>query len=208
MRTGGAASDIGPVDREVEAFLPTRSADFLAIGYRAVDTRSEHIALVLGDVAGKEDVLTRLHSVCLTGDVFGSLRCDCGVQLEKSMDLIAEEGEGVIVYNPTHEGRGTGLIDKLAAYRLQEQGFDTAEANEQIGHAVDARHYGVDAQILHDLQVASVRLLTNNPEKINQLRLYGIEVSGRVPLWVGENPHNRAYLETKETRLGHFGDRR
>lgn len=193
------------VARESEALLPTKIAEFRAIGYRAKDTGSEHIALVLGDVAGHHDVITRLHSVCLTGDVFGSLRCDCGVQLEESMRLIAEAGEGIIVYNPTHEGRGTGLIDKLAAYRLQEQGLDTAEANVQIGHAVDNRHYGVDAQILHDLKVSSVRLITNNPEKIEQLCMYGIEVGDRIPLWVGENPHNSFYLQTKATKLGHLG---
>ncbi|MFV9672057.1 MAG: bifunctional 3,4-dihydroxy-2-butanone-4-phosphate synthase/GTP cyclohydrolase II [Acidimicrobiia bacterium] len=192
------------VTRQSEASIPTSIADFRAIGYRSKDTGSEHIALVLGDVAGHQDVLTRLHSVCLTGDVFGSLRCDCGVQLEESMRLIAAEGEGVIVYNPTHEGRGTGLIDKLAAYRLQEQGLDTVEANEKIGHPVDSRHYGVDAQILHDLKVSSVRLLTNNPEKIEQLKLFGVEVSERVPLWVGETPQNRFYLETKERKMGHL----
>lgn len=193
------------VTRESEAQIPTKIADFRAIGYRSKDTGSEHIALVLGDVTGHHDVITRLHSVCLTGDVFGSLRCDCGVQLEESMRMIAEAGEGIIVYNPTHEGRGTGLIDKLAAYRLQEQGFDTAEANEQIGHPVDSRHYGVDAQILHDLKVSSVRLITNNPDKIEQLRMFGVDVEGRIPLWVGENPHNRFYLETKTKKLGHLG---
>jgi len=193
------------VTRVADAALPTNSAEFRAFGYRANDTGSEHIALVLGDVAGANNVLTRLHSVCLTGDVFGSLRCDCGAQLRESMDLISAEGEGIIVYNPTHEGRGTGLLDKLAAYRLQEEGFDTVEANEQIGHAVDSRHYGVDAQILHDLKVASVRLITNNPEKIDQLRVFGIEVNDRIPLWVGQNSHNSFYLKTKEEKLGHFG---
>ncbi len=121
------------------------------------------------------------------------------------MRQISEAGEGVIVYNPTHEGRGIGLIEKLAAYRLQEEGFDTVEANRQIGHPPDERHYGVDAQILHDLEVASVRLLTNNPEKIDQLAAFGIEVSERLSLWVGENHHNRFYLETKEAKLGHIG---
>jgi 3,4-dihydroxy 2-butanone 4-phosphate synthase/GTP cyclohydrolase II len=193
------------VTRVSEAALPTEVADFRAFGYRANDTASEHIALVLGDVAGHEGVLTRLHSVCLTGDVFGSLRCDCGAQLRESMALIAEQGEGVIVYNPTHEGRGTGLTDKLVAYRLQEQGLDTAEANEQIGHAVDSRHYGVDAQILHDLKVSSVRLITNNPDKIHQLEGFGVEVTERVPLWVGQNSHNRFYLQTKAGKLGHLG---
>ena len=121
------------------------------------------------------------------------------------MRIIAEAGEGIIVYNPTHEGRGTGLIDKLAAYRLQEQGYDTAEANEQIGHSVDSRHYGVDAQILHDLKVSSVKLITNNPEKIDQLRMYGVDVGERIPMWVGENPHNSFYLQTKTAKLGHLG---
>jgi 3,4-dihydroxy 2-butanone 4-phosphate synthase/GTP cyclohydrolase II len=193
------------VSRESEATIPTELGVFIAVGYRAIDTGSEHVALVLGDVSGKEGVLTRVHSVCLTGDVFGSQRCDCGIQLRESMRQIAEEGRGVIVYNPTHEGRGIGLVEKLAAYRLQEEGLDTVEANRQIGHPPDKRHYGVDAQILHDLKVASVRLLTNNPEKIEQLAAFGIEVSERVPLWVGENRHNRFYLRTKAEKLGHLG---
>ena len=193
------------VTRVADAALPTNSGEFRAFGYRAIDTGSEHIALVLGDVAGRDGVLTRLHSVCLTGDVFGSLRCDCGAQLRESMDLISAEGEGIIVYNPTHEGRGTGLLDKLTAYRLQEEGLDTVEANEQIGHAVDSRHYGVDAQILHDLKVSSVRLITNNPAKIDQLREFGVDVTERIPLWVGENSHNEFYLKTKEEKLGHIG---
>lgn len=193
------------VDRESEASIPTLGAVFRGIGYRTRDIDSEHIALVLGDVEHEDDVLVRLHSACLTGDVFASLRCDCGAQLAEAMKLIAEEGRGVIVYNPTHEGRGVGLIDKLAAYRLQEQGLDTAEANQRLGHPVDDRHYGVDAQILRDLEISSVRLLTNNPDKIAQLRLFGVTVSERVPLWVGENSNNSFYLETKEKRLGHLG---
>jgi 3,4-dihydroxy 2-butanone 4-phosphate synthase / GTP cyclohydrolase II len=193
------------VSRQAEATIPTEHGDFTAIGYRALDTGSEHVALVLGDVSGKEGVLTRVHSVCLTGDVFGSQRCDCGIQLRESMRRIAAEGRGVIVYNPTHEGRGIGLIEKLAAYRLQEEGLDTVEANRQIGHPADERHYGVDAQILHDLKVVSVRLLTNNPEKLEQLAAFGVDVNQRVPLWVGENQHNRFYLRTKETKLGHLG---
>ena len=193
------------VSREAEATIPTEYGEFLAIGYRALDTRSEHMALVLGDVAGKDGVLTRVHSVCLTGDVFGSRRCDCGAQLRESMRRIADEGQGIIVYNPTHEGRGIGLVEKLAAYRLQEDGLDTVEANQQIGHPPDQRHYGVDAQILLDLKVASIRLLTNNPEKLDQLAAFGITISERVPLWVGENHHNKSYLETKESKLGHLG---
>ncbi|MCH8899785.1 MAG: bifunctional 3,4-dihydroxy-2-butanone-4-phosphate synthase/GTP cyclohydrolase II [Acidobacteria bacterium] len=193
------------VSREAEATIPTEYGEFLAVGYRAMDTRSEHMALVLGDVAGKDDVLTRVHSVCLTGDVFGSRRCDCGAQLRESMRRIADEAQGIIVYNPTHEGRGIGLVEKLAAYRLQEDGLDTVEANQQIGHPPDQRHYGVDAQILHDLKVASIRLLTNNPEKLDQLAAFGVTISERVPLWVGKNHYNKSYLETKESKLGHLG---
>jgi 3,4-dihydroxy 2-butanone 4-phosphate synthase/GTP cyclohydrolase II len=158
----------------------------------------------MGEVTGKVDVLTRIHSVCLTGDVFGSLRCDCGPQLEESMRQIAEEGLGVIVYNTTHEGRGIGILNKIAVYDLQEQGLDTVDANREIGHSDDARHYGVDAQILHDLKISSVRLLTNNPDKIEQLTNYGVGVVGREPLWVGETPENTTYLHTKTERMGHL----
>ena len=150
------------------------------------------------------DVLTRVHSVCLTGDVFGSMRCDCGSQLDEAMRLIADAGTGVVVYNTAHEGRGIGILDKIAAYHLQEEGLDTVEANRQIGHADDSRHYGVDAQILHDLGVRSVRLLTNNPDKIDQLMRYGIDVTDREEIWVGETPQNEAYLRTKEARMGHI----
>ena len=159
-----------------------------------------------GDVAGKSDVLVRVHSVCLTGDVFGSRRCDCGAQLAEAMRRIAEADEGIIVYNPSHEGRGIGLVHKLAAYQLQDSGLDTVEANLEMGHEPDERHYGVDAQILNDLKVSSVRLLTNNPEKIDQLRELGVDVVERVPLWVGRNGHNQRYLETKAQKLGHLSD--
>lgn len=192
------------VTRESRATLPTRFGDFSLIGYRAQTDDSAHVALTMGDLAGKEHVLTRVHSVCLTGDVFGSLRCDCGSQLEEAMRLIAETGEGVIVYNTAHEGRGIGILDKIAAYDLQEQGLDTVDANRQIGHADDARHYGVDAQILHDLDIRSVRLLTNNPDKIEQLRRYGVDVVDREAIWVGETDYNRDYLETKAERMGHI----
>jgi 3,4-dihydroxy 2-butanone 4-phosphate synthase/GTP cyclohydrolase II len=194
------------VTRESKASLPTAFGTFKVVGYRSETDGSAHVALVMGDVAGREEVLTRVHSVCLTGDVFGSLRCDCGAQLEESMRRIAEKGEGVIVYNTSHEGRGIGILDKLAAYHLQEQGLDTVDANRQIGHADDKRHYGVDAQILHDLAIHSVLLLTNNPDKIRQLSKYGIDVVDRQPLWVGETPENRAYLRTKEKRMGHLGE--
>jgi 3,4-dihydroxy 2-butanone 4-phosphate synthase/GTP cyclohydrolase II len=193
------------VERVSEAQLPTALGPFRVIGYRSTIDQSAHVALAMGGLEGAEDVVARVHSVCLTGDVFGSLRCDCGAQLQEAMRRIAQEGRGVIVYNTSHEGRGIGILDKIAAYHLQEQGLDTVEANRQIGHADDGRHYGVDAQILRDLGVASVRLLTNNPDKIDQLRRYGIDVVGREPLWVGVTPQNRAYLETKEARMGHLG---
>jgi len=192
------------VTREATATLPTKFGDFDLIGYRSHTDHSPHIALTMGDIAGKDDVLTRVHSVCLTGDVFGSLRCDCGAQLDESMRLIAQEGEGCIVYNAAHEGRGIGILAKIAAYDLQEQGLDTVDANRQIGHADDARHYGVDAQIIHDLGIRSVRLMTNNPDKVDQLERYGVSVIAREPIWVGETVENRSYLDTKTTRMGHI----
>ena len=194
------------VNREASAVLPTQHGTFEIVGYRSITDNSQHVALVMGDVTGKLDVLTRVHSVCLTGDVFGSLRCDCGTQLDESMRRIAEVGEGVIVYNTTHEGRGIGILNKIAAYDLQEQGLDTVDANREIGHSDDARHYGVDAQILHDLKISSVRLLTNNPDKIEQLTTFGVDVVGREPLWVGETPENSTYLHTKTERMGHLGE--
>lgn len=192
------------VNRVSQASLPTKYGDFTLIGYETATDASPHLALTMGDLAGKEGVLTRVHSVCLTGDVFGSLRCDCGSQLREAMRLIADAGEGVIVYNAAHEGRGIGILDKISAYNLQEQGLDTVDANRKIGHADDARHYGVDAQILHDLGVESVRLLTNNPDKIEQLKRYGVDVVDRDAIWVGETNENRVYLETKEKRMGHM----
>jgi 3,4-dihydroxy 2-butanone 4-phosphate synthase/GTP cyclohydrolase II len=194
------------VTREASAALPTQHGTFEIVGYRSMTDGSQHVALVMGDVTGKLDVLTRVHSVCLTGDVFGSLRCDCGTQLDESMRRIAEKGEGVIVYNTTHEGRGIGILNKIAVYDLQEQGLDTVDANREIGHSDDARHYGVDAQILHDLKISSVRLLTNNPDKIEQLTNYGVDVVGREPLWVGETPENTTYLHTKTERMGHLAE--
>lgn len=192
------------VERRSEATLPTSHGDFQVVGYRSSIDHSAHVALVMGDIGDGDDVLTRVHSVCLTGDVFGSLRCDCGTQLREAMRAIEREGRGVIVYNTTHEGRGIGILDKIAAYALQEQGLDTVEANRRIGHADDGRHYGVDAQILRDLGVASVRLMTNNPDKIDQLARYGVKVGDRTPLWVGETPENRDYLRTKAARMGHL----
>ncbi|MCL1598173.1 MAG: bifunctional 3,4-dihydroxy-2-butanone-4-phosphate synthase/GTP cyclohydrolase II, partial [Actinomycetia bacterium] len=192
------------VHRQSQATLPTRYGEFTLIGYQAQTDASPHVALTMGSLDGRKGVLTRVHSVCLTGDVFGSLRCDCGSQLAEAMRLISEAGEGVIVYNAAHEGRGIGILDKIAAYDLQEKGLDTVDANRQIGHVDDARHYGVDAQILHDLSVASVRLLTNNPDKIAQLRRYGVDVVERESIWVGETAENHDYLATKAERMGHL----
>ncbi len=192
------------VQRVSEATLPTNHGEFRIVGYRNETDGTAHVALTKGDLDGATGALARVHSVCLTGDAFGSIRCDCGAQLDEAMRRIADEGRGVIVYNTSHEGRGIGILDKIAAYSLQEQGLDTVEANRQIGHANDKRHWGVDAQILHDLGVESVRLMTNNPDKIAQLERYGIKVDDRVPLWVGATPQNAQYLRTKETKMGHI----
>ena len=192
------------VSREVETTLPTDHGVFNAYGYRSSVDGSEHVALVYGDVAGRQDVLTRVHSRCLTGDVLGSRRCDCGPQLEASMAMVAAAGAGVITYNEAHEGRGIGLLAKLHAYRLQDEGKDTVDANLELGLPADARHYGIEAQILHDLKVSSVRLLTNNPDKIAALRDLGVEVSGRVELVAGLNGDNEAYMTAKVNRLGHL----
>lgn len=194
----------GLVEHGETARIPTRHGDFVAHGYRSIHDGAEHISLVLGDVAGAEDVLVRVHSECLTGDVFGSIRCDCGSQLNEALRLIGEEGTGVLVYNRRHEGRGIGLLQKLAAYRLQDDGYDTVEANIELGYKADLRHYGTDAQILHDLKVESVRLLTNNPDKITQLETFGIRVSERVPIIVGRTSENEQYLRTKGLKLGHY----
>ena len=192
------------VDHVVAAKIPTRYGDFVAHGYRSQHGETEHIALVMGDVGGEEDVLVRLHSACLTGDVFASTRCDCGAQLDESMRRIGERGVGVIVYNRNHEGRGIGLLDKLAAYRLQDGGLDTVDANLELGHAADLRHYGTEAQILHDLKIESVHLLTNNPDKVAQLSAFGVKIAKRIPIVVGVTPHNEVYLKTKQDKLGHM----
>ncbi|MBI4729162.1 MAG: bifunctional 3,4-dihydroxy-2-butanone-4-phosphate synthase/GTP cyclohydrolase II [Acidobacteria bacterium] len=190
------------VAREVTAELPTRFGDFRVVGYESADGR-HHVALVLGDLGDGERVLTRMHSECLTGDVFGSLRCDCGSQLEVAMSLIAEEGRGLVVYIRGHEGRGIGLLHKLRAYALQDAGRDTVEANIELGHPPDARDYGIGAQILVDLGVRSMRLLTNNPAKRAGLEGYGLEISERVPLQTIPTEHNIGYLRTKKEKLGH-----
>lgn len=191
------------VERIATTTLPTALGDFNAVGYQITVDDSEHIALVHGDLSGSEPVLTRVHSECLTGDVFGSQRCDCGPQLHEALELIIKEGRGVVVYLRGHEGRGIGLLAKLQAYSLQDQGRDTVDANLDLGLPADARHYGAATQILKDLGVESVRLMTNNPDKTSSLEAYGIRVVERVALTPRPNDHNIAYLTTKRDRMGH-----
>jgi 3,4-dihydroxy 2-butanone 4-phosphate synthase/GTP cyclohydrolase II len=192
------------VERVAETRLPTRHGDFTAFGYRITVDGSEHIALVHGDLSGPEPVLTRVHSECLTGDVFGSRRCDCGPQLDEALQRVATEGRGIVIYLRGHEGRGIGLIAKLQAYALQDDGRDTVDANLDLGLPADARHYGTATQILRDLGVATVRLLTNNPDKVSNLEEFGVAVAARVPLTPHPNDHNIAYLLTKRDRMGHL----
>jgi 3,4-dihydroxy 2-butanone 4-phosphate synthase/GTP cyclohydrolase II len=191
------------VERAAETRLPTAHGDFTAYGFRIGFDGSEHVALVHGDVAGAEPVLTRVHSECLTGDVLGSRRCDCGPQLDESLRRITAEGRGVLVYLRGHEGRGIGLVAKLQAYQLQDGGRDTVDANLDLGLPADARHYTAASQILRDLGVGRVRLLTNNPGKVAALEEYGVTVTERVPLTPRPNDHNIAYLRTKRDRMGH-----
>jgi 3,4-dihydroxy 2-butanone 4-phosphate synthase / GTP cyclohydrolase II len=189
--------------REAQTKLPNAFGLWQAFGYRHDIDDTEYVALVLGDVAGGADVLTRLHSECLTGDVFGSLRCDCGDQLEAAMAAIATEGRGVVLYLRGHEGRGVGLLSKLRAYELQDAGADTVDANLELGLPADAREYSAGAQMLADLNVRSVRLLTNNPAKVSGLTGCGVDVTARVPLTTAVTPYNLRYLTTKRDRLGH-----
>jgi len=191
------------VERVAETRLPTAHGDFTGFGYRITVDDGEHLALVYGDVSGDEPVLTRVHSECLTGDVFGSRRCDCGPQLDEALERIVEEGRGVLVYLRGHEGRGIGLVAKLQAYQLQDGGRDTVDANLELGLPADARHYGAATQILRDLGVTNVRLLTNNPGKVTNLEEYGVRVAERVPLTTRPNDHNLQYLLTKRDRMGH-----
>jgi 3,4-dihydroxy 2-butanone 4-phosphate synthase/GTP cyclohydrolase II len=192
------------VRRLSDTTLPTRHGDYRAIAYEDVINHDQHVALVVGDPTGDEPVLVRMHSECLTGDVFGSLRCDCGEQLDRAMDLIAAQGRGVVVYLRGHEGRGIGLHNKFLAYQLQDLGLDTVEANEKLGFPPDLRHYGIGAQILVDLGVKRMRLLTNNLQKVAALEGYGIEEVERIPLVVEPNDHNRRYLATKREKMGHL----
>ena len=191
------------VHRIAEASLPTRYGEFKAIAYKSdVDTK-EHIALVMGDVVNAKPVLVRVHSECLTGDVFGSLRCDCGEQVAMAMQAIAKEGRGVILYM-RQEGRGIGFHNKIRAYELQDKGMDTVEANISLGFAPDLRDYGIGAQILTDLGIREIRLLTNNPKKVISLEGHGLKVVQTVPIVVKPNPHNLRYLETKKNKMGHI----
>ena len=191
------------VERVVEARVPTIHGTFSAVGFRSLVDDRQHIALVKGEIGDGENVLTRVHSECLTGDVFGSLRCDCGQQLDAALARVAAEGRGVVLYIRGHEGRGIGLLHKLAAYRLQDEGMDTVDANVNLGLPVDSRDYGVGAQILYDLGVRSMRLMTNNPTKRAGIEGYGLSIIEQIPLSVQANEENRGYLETKALRLGH-----
>ena len=190
------------VERVVGTRLPTAFGDFDAVGYRSLVDDKHHVAMVKGEVDGKDDVLVRVHSECLTGDVFHSLRCDCGEQLEAALAMIEREGTGVLLYL-SQEGRGIGLLNKLRAYKLQEEGLDTVDANLRLGLPADLRDYGIGAQILQDLGLGSIRILTNNPKKIIGLEGYGLSVTEQVPIVSVSNPHNEAYLATKRDRMGH-----
>ncbi len=190
--------------RSSEARLPTAFGEFLAVGYESLVDGREHVAMVMGEVDGKENVLVRVHSECLTGDTFTSLRCDCGIQLSDALRRIGDEGEGVLLYIRGHEGRGIGLVHKLAAYALQDQGRDTVDANLELGFPADARDYGVGAQILSDLGITTMRLMTNNPTKRAGIEGYGLTITETVPLETAPNPENLDYLRAKVDRMGHL----
>lgn len=191
------------VERTAVARLPTRYGEFVAHVYRSRTDGTEHMALVKGELRGRENVLVRLHSECLTGDILGSLRCDCGEQLERALAMIAQAGQGVVIYLRGHEGRGIGLTHKIRAYQLQDQGRDTVDANLELGLPVDSRNYDAALAILADLGIDSVRLMSNNPRKVDALEAGGFRVTERIPLLIRPNPENFNYLLTKQQRLGH-----
>ncbi|MEZ0324040.1 MAG: bifunctional 3,4-dihydroxy-2-butanone-4-phosphate synthase/GTP cyclohydrolase II [Hydrogenothermaceae bacterium] len=192
------------VKREAEAFLPTKYGVFKIYGYINTLDGTEHVALTMGDINPEEPVLVRVHSECLTGDIFGSLRCDCQNQLHRALQMIAQEGKGVLVYMRGHEGRGIGIVNKIKAYDLQDKGYDTVEANHKLGFQSDLRDFGTGAQILLDIGVRKMRLMTNNPRKIVALEGFGLEIVERVPIFTGTNPHNEKYLLAKKNKLGHM----
>jgi 3,4-dihydroxy 2-butanone 4-phosphate synthase/GTP cyclohydrolase II len=191
------------VQRVAEAKLPTPFGEFTVIAYKSQTDPAEHLALVMGDVATDDPVLVRVHSQCLTGDVFHSLRCDCGEQVEMAMKRIAKEGRGVVLYM-RQEGRGIGIHNKIKAYALQDKGMDTVEANLSLGFKADQRDYGVGAQILADLGIHNMRLMTNNPKKMSGLESYGLKITEQLPITTEPNPHNRRYLKTKQKKMGHL----
>jgi len=194
------------VERVAEATIPTAWGEFRAYAYESLIDGRTHVALVIGEIGDGTNIMTRVHSECLTGDVFGSLRCDCGSQLERAFELIGAEGRGVVLYIRGHEGRAIGLAHKLRAYELQDHGRDTVEANIELGFAADQREYGIGAQILADLGVRTMRLLTNNPDKRAGLEGYGLSIAERIPLEIEPTSHNAGYLRTKAEKLGHLLD--
>jgi len=192
------------VRRLAEAPIPTEFGEFCCIAFESVLNGDQHLAFVRGDVQGAENVLVRVHSECLTGDVFGSMRCYCGPQLAAALEMVAREGLGAVVYLRGHEGRGIGIGHKIRAYGLQDQGHDTVDANLQLGWPADSREYGIGAQILVDLGITTMRLMTNNPAKLGGLEGFGLEIVERVPLQATPNPENIHYLRTKKDRMGHL----
>lgn len=190
------------IEKEITVDMPTEWGDFELTSYKQLNTGETHLALTKGDWSGSDPVMVRVHSSCMTGDIFGSCRCDCGTQLHRAMDMVQKEGKGIVLYM-NQEGRGIGLLNKLKAYKLQEEGLDTVEANEKLGFEGDHRDYGVGAQILHDLGVSKLKLITNNPTKRVGLMGYGLEIVENVSIEVAPNEHNQKYLETKRDKMGH-----